>query len=170
MHFSMYSLATLLSVAVSAAAMPAHAAINQVPFAGEHISHVRFRQDAAVSAYILAKWLNPNDASAGHKDLGPWKAINTEETFSLQDEGIPEGVLVHFNSYVSAVGEYENDHWFIVDYSAGKGAAFRQTGTAFKGWFEFTGFFDFFQGGQVHEVCQAGDAYRTVNGAQRVMA
>ncbi|KAJ7089957.1 hypothetical protein C8R44DRAFT_751209 [Mycena epipterygia] len=169
MHFSMYSLATLLSVAVSATALPGWLGIkpdhtvDHQNFAAEAISHVKFRQDAAVSAYIIAKWLDPNDAKAGQKDLGPWKAIDTEETFSLKDEGIPDGVLVnicsvvvarlltdrfskiHFASYVSAVGEYENDHWFKVDYLAGKGADFRQTGTAFKGWFDYTGLFDFFR-------------------------
>ncbi|KAJ7171458.1 hypothetical protein C8R46DRAFT_1262971 [Mycena filopes] len=110
------------------------------------ISHVKFRQDAAVSAYLIVKWLNPDDATPGSKELGPWKAINTEERFSLQDEGVPNGVLCHFASYVSAVGEYENDHWFKVDYSAGKGADMRQTGTAFKGWFEYTGLYNSFVG------------------------
>ncbi|KAJ7778049.1 hypothetical protein DFH07DRAFT_1036567 [Mycena maculata] len=208
MHFSMYSLATLLSVAVSATAFPAwlgikpgrpphvygttdsfssQAAVGRqgriiklgfkdtyVPrqcAQTQAISHVKFRQDAAVSAYIIAKWLDPNDvANAGHKDLGPWKAFNTEETFSLKDEGIPDGVLVNICSIVVGQAadrscfpdplrficlrrrggiishpEYEDDHWFKVDYSAGKGADFRQTGTAFKGWFDYTGLFNFFQ-------------------------
>ncbi|KAJ7089964.1 hypothetical protein C8R44DRAFT_892146 [Mycena epipterygia] len=157
MHFSMYSLATLLSVAVSATALPSwlgikpgsYHTVDHQNFAAEAISHVKFRQDAAVSAYIIAKWLDPKDVKPGQKDLGPWKAIDTEETFSLKDEGIPDGALIHFASYVSAVGEYENDHWFKVDYSAGKGADFRQTGTAFKGWFDYTGLFDFFRNGRL---------------------
>ncbi|KAJ7082135.1 hypothetical protein C8R44DRAFT_905022 [Mycena epipterygia] len=196
MRLSMYTLATLLSVAVSATAIPAWLGIKPDPtidhqnFAvrimpklgfkdtyvprqcaqGEAISHVKFRQDAAVSAYIIAKWLDPKDVSPGHKDLGPWKPIDTEEIFNLKDEGIPDGVLVKICSVVVGKAadrscfpdplrficlrrrggiishpEYENDHWFKVDYSSGKGADFRQTGTAFKGWFDYTGLFDFFQ-------------------------
>ncbi|KAJ7315821.1 hypothetical protein DFH08DRAFT_820392 [Mycena albidolilacea] len=178
MHFSMYSFATLLSVAVSATAFPARLAVESVvdpnvaheKFAPEDISRVKFRQDAAVSAYLIAKWINPQDNKEVSKDLGPWKDVGTEETFSLKDEGIPDGVLVNICSIVAGKAadrsgfldplrficlchrggiishlEYGNDHRFKVNYAAGKGADFRQTGTPFKGWFDYTGLFDFFR-------------------------
>jgi hypothetical protein len=59
----------------------------------QKIAGVRYRQDAAVSAYIIVKWLG-DDGKQYSKDLGPWKPINTEEQFVLKDEGVPEGVWV----------------------------------------------------------------------------
>jgi hypothetical protein len=57
------------------------------------ISDVKFRQDAAVSAYLKVYWINDNGKTES-KDLGPWKPINTEEQFNLLNEGVPNGVMV----------------------------------------------------------------------------
>ncbi|KIM74492.1 hypothetical protein PILCRDRAFT_92560 [Piloderma croceum F 1598] len=90
------------------------------------IAGVKYCQDAAVSAYIIVKWLGDNGKQFS-KDLGPWKPINTEGQFVLIDEGIPDGAWVNFSSYVSAVGEYTYDTWFEHDKNAGKGTEFRQS-------------------------------------------
>lgn len=60
------------------------------------ISAVRFVQAAAVSAYIKVNWI---DDTEQHKDLGPWKSIDTEEEFVLTDEGVPNGVTVRIIRY-----------------------------------------------------------------------
>ncbi|KIM74493.1 hypothetical protein PILCRDRAFT_14392 [Piloderma croceum F 1598] len=117
---------------------PAHTPIR-VPFLADSeaplgaaggpskISDVRFKQDAAVSAYIIVYWLG-SDGKQHSKDLGPWKAINTEEQFILKDKDVPDGTLVNFSSYVSGVGEYKSDTWFTHDVSLkpGVGVIFRQ--------------------------------------------
>ncbi|KAF5309538.1 hypothetical protein D9619_012316 [Psilocybe cf. subviscida] len=129
------------------------------------IKCVKFRQNAAVSAYIKATWKmgptsqisdietsKPQTEAGGESEmdevrsvkLGKFKPIATEETFELANYGIPNGAQVRFTSHVWGVGEYssEEDQWFIHDATATKGADFRQSGTAFKGWFNHTGKFD----------------------------
>lgn len=61
----------------------------------QRINAVKFRQDAAVSAYITVHWIDDTEKS---KDLGPWKSINQEETFNLVDEGVPDGSMVRARS------------------------------------------------------------------------
>ncbi|KAJ6505447.1 hypothetical protein C8R45DRAFT_923724 [Mycena sanguinolenta] len=105
--------------------------------------HVKYIQNAAVSAYLLARWTDPSDRSTHTKDLGLWKPIVTQEEFTLVDKGIPEGLsvkplfTVRFTSNIAGVGEYTSDLMFKVDRSASQGATFTQTGTAFKGFFTF---------------------------------
>jgi len=122
------------------------APIHAPPEAGRaaltKIGGVRFRQDAAVSAYIKVYWVG--DSGKIHsKDLGPWKPIGTEEQFVLTDEGIPKGTKVKFSSYVSGVGEYTNGTWYEHDATVRVGAEFRQTGTAIKGWFTFRNLYNY---------------------------
>ncbi|KAJ7669911.1 hypothetical protein DFH06DRAFT_1320946 [Mycena polygramma] len=57
------------------------------------------------------------------------------------EEGIPDGTSATLSSYVAGVGEYTSDRWFKVDSSGSQGAMFRQTGTAFKGWFQYMGLY-----------------------------
>lgn len=89
------------------------------------IKCVKFRQDAAVSAYIKATWkmwptLQGSDMDTpksqpeanGESDtdevrsvkLGRFKPIATEETFELANYGIPNGAQVRFTSHVWGVG------------------------------------------------------------------
>ncbi|KAF7354310.1 hypothetical protein MVEN_01119400 [Mycena venus] len=107
------------------------------------IARVKYAQDAAVLAYLVARWIDPNDhgGSIKMKELGPYKAVGTRQEFNLVDEGLPDGALVRLSSYVAGVGEYENGLWFKIDTSKSCGAIFRQTGTAFKGWFQYTGLY-----------------------------
>jgi len=116
------------------------------------ISRVKFAQDASVLAYLVAHWID-TDGSIKMKEIGPYKAVGTRQEFNLVDEGLPEGASVKFSSYVAGVGEYENEFWFRIDSSESTGAAFRQTGTAFKGWFQYTGLYRFFT---AHENLQVG--------------
>ncbi|KAJ7034114.1 hypothetical protein C8F04DRAFT_1103126 [Mycena alexandri] len=122
------------------------------------IARVKFAQDAAVLAYLVAHWIDPTDSSIKMKELGPYKAVGTRQEFNLVDEGLPDGATVRFSSYVVGVGEYENDLWFKIDGSESHGAIFRQTGTAFKGWFQYTGIYrpfiahDDFQVGAISHV------------------
>ncbi|KAJ7166737.1 hypothetical protein C8R46DRAFT_1271674 [Mycena filopes] len=167
MHLSLYSIATLLSAAISTA-LPAFLAGGQgtitSPAAGlipENycepflpsspsalternlrpipISDVRFHQDAAVSARLIVNWINPSDMSRGWMWLGGWLAIGVDKSFNLQEAGVRNGSIVNFSSCVAAVGEYESDEWFTLEHSAHLRAAFEQTGTAFMGWFEYLG-------------------------------
>ncbi|KAJ7183774.1 hypothetical protein C8R46DRAFT_1027426 [Mycena filopes] len=148
----MHSLATLISVAVSAAALPACSeaaqvnlgAVDQKNFlnlqSDGKISDVHFQQNAMVSAYLIVNWFTfCQHSSWQSKDLGHWLSQGQGATFNLQQEGIPEGSKVNFASYDSAVGKYPNDYGFEVVYSANTRANFKQTGTAFKGWFEYIG-------------------------------
>ncbi|KAJ7108300.1 hypothetical protein C8R44DRAFT_803932 [Mycena epipterygia] len=105
------------------------------------IAWVQYVQHAAVLAYLVVRWIDPNDGSTKSKELGPYSAVGTQQEFNLVDEGIPEGASVKFSSYVVGIGEYENDLWFTVDNSGSQGATFRQTGTAFKGWFQYMGLY-----------------------------
>ncbi|KAJ7918312.1 hypothetical protein B0H13DRAFT_1993269 [Mycena leptocephala] len=98
------------------------------------ITRVKYIQDAAVLAYLIARWIDPNDGSTKTKELGPYKAVR-------------------LSSYVAGVGEYENELWFTVDGSGSQGATFRQTGTTFKGWFQYTGLYRPFI---AHDNVQAG--------------
>ncbi|KAJ7458286.1 hypothetical protein B0H11DRAFT_2061574 [Mycena galericulata] len=107
------------------------------------ISRVRYRQDAAVSAQLVVQWIDPKDKRRHKENFGHCKPIATQDEFTLVDAGIPDGAMVKFSSYVSAIGDYENDRWFKVKKSVSEGASFRQTGTAFKGWFEYVGLYDF---------------------------
>ncbi|KAJ7018401.1 hypothetical protein C8F04DRAFT_1151712 [Mycena alexandri] len=79
------------------------------------IARVKFAQDAAVLAYLVAHWIDPTDSSIKMKELGPYKAVGTRQEFNLVDEGLPDGATVRFSSYVVGVGEYENDLWFKID-------------------------------------------------------
>jgi hypothetical protein len=56
---------------------------------------VKYIQNAAVSAYLITRWIDPRDGITRSKDLGPWKAIATQEEFILADEEIPEGSSVN---------------------------------------------------------------------------
>ncbi|KAJ7757807.1 hypothetical protein DFH07DRAFT_819358 [Mycena maculata] len=117
------------------------------------ISRVKYAQDAAVLAYLVAHWIDPNDGSIKLKELGPYKAVGMRQEFNLVDEGVPDGALVRLSSYVAGIGEYENDLWFTINSSESRGAIFRQTGTAFKGWFQYTGLYHPFI---AHDTLQAG--------------
>ncbi|KAJ7895145.1 hypothetical protein B0H14DRAFT_659446 [Mycena olivaceomarginata] len=105
------------------------------------IARVKYAQDAAVLGYLVARWTDPTDGSIKMKELGPYKAVGTRQEFNLVDEGLPDGATVRFSSYVAGVGEYENELWFKISGSESHGATFRQTGTAFKGWFQYTGLY-----------------------------
>ncbi|KAJ6579220.1 hypothetical protein DFH09DRAFT_1147819 [Mycena vulgaris] len=105
------------------------------------ITRVKYVQDMAMLAYLVVRWIDPNDGSTKGKGLGPYKAVGTQQEFNLVDEGIPDGASVRFSSYVAGIGEYENDRWFTIDSSCSQGVTFRQTGTAFKGWFQCIGLY-----------------------------
>ncbi|KAJ6503855.1 hypothetical protein C8R45DRAFT_973923 [Mycena sanguinolenta] len=105
------------------------------------IARVKYAQDAAVLAYLVARWIDPNDRSIKMKELGPYMAVGTRQEFNLVDEGLPDGALVRLSSHVAGIGEYENNIWFTINGSESCGAIFRQTGTAFKGWFQYTGLY-----------------------------
>ncbi|KAJ7164265.1 hypothetical protein C8R46DRAFT_1278407 [Mycena filopes] len=132
MHFSMYPLATLLAVVISAAAMPAHVGSGQstpllaVALQGDYISHVRFRQDPAISYTLVAIWRNAHDTGSGRKKLG---AGEPEAIFNLKHEGIPDGAFLNFAAV--SPGETSDIYWFIVDYSAGKGADYEMIQTTY---------------------------------------
>ncbi|KAJ6564592.1 hypothetical protein B0H19DRAFT_80758 [Mycena capillaripes] len=122
------------------------------------IARVRYVQDAAVLAYLVIRWIDPNDGSTKRETLGQYKPVGTQQEYNLAGEGIPDGASVRLSSYVAGVGEYENDRWFTVDSSASQGVTFRQTGTAFKGWFQYTGLYrpiivhDNFQAGAISRL------------------
>ncbi|KAJ7272307.1 hypothetical protein C8J57DRAFT_1318288, partial [Mycena rebaudengoi] len=101
------------------------------------IVRVKYVQDMAVLAYPVVRWVDPNDGSTKWKGLGPYKAVGTQQEFNLVDEKIPDGASVQFSSYVVGIGEYEHDRWFTIDSSCSQGVTFRQSGTAFKGWFQY---------------------------------
>ncbi|KAF8191086.1 hypothetical protein K438DRAFT_1831198 [Mycena galopus ATCC 62051] len=105
------------------------------------ISLVKYVQDAAVLANLVARWIDPTDGSMKMKEIGPYKAVGTRQEFNLMNEGLPNGASVRLSSYVVGVGEYEDALWFRIDSSESNGAIFRQTGTAFKGWFQYTGLY-----------------------------
>ncbi|KAJ7651879.1 hypothetical protein B0H17DRAFT_1101893 [Mycena rosella] len=128
-----------------------HARLDSLPITGANfpasqqvvtsIARVKYAQDAAVLAYLVAHWIDPNDGSIKLKELGPYKAVGMRQEFNLVDEGLPDGALVRLSSYVAGVGEYENNLWFRINGSESRGAIFRQTGTAFRGWFQYTGLY-----------------------------
>lgn len=89
------------------------------------IKYVKFRQGAAVSAYIKATWkMGPTSQSPRIESpklqtetgsdsevedlhslkLGKFKPIATEEIFELSSYGIPNGAQVRFTSHVWGVG------------------------------------------------------------------
>ncbi|KAJ7642075.1 hypothetical protein FB45DRAFT_1000484 [Roridomyces roridus] len=105
------------------------------------ISRIKFVQDAAVMACPVAHWMDPHDRTIRTKELGSYKPVSTRSEYSLADEGLPDGVLVRFSSYVAGIGEYESTLWFKIRHSESCGANFRQTGTAFKGWINYTGLY-----------------------------
>ncbi|KAJ7731970.1 hypothetical protein B0H16DRAFT_1582330 [Mycena metata] len=105
------------------------------------IARVQYVQQAAVLGYPVIRWIDPNDGSTKRKDLGAYQAVGTQQEFNLVDEGIPDGASVKFSSYVAGIGEYEIDPWFTFDSLASQGATFKQTGTAFKGWFQYMGLY-----------------------------
>ncbi|KAJ6505493.1 hypothetical protein C8R45DRAFT_549939 [Mycena sanguinolenta] len=88
------------------------------------------------------------------KELGPYMSVGTQQEFNLVDEGLPDGALVRLSSYVAWVGEYENSLLFRINSSESCGAIFRQTGTAFKGWFQYTGLYYRPLIAQVHAVAR----------------
>ncbi|KAJ7681048.1 hypothetical protein DFH06DRAFT_1164912 [Mycena polygramma] len=105
------------------------------------IACVRYVQDAAVLAYPIVRWIDPNDGCTKNKALGSYSPVGIQEEFNLMEEGIPDGTSATLSSYVAGVGEYTSDRWFKVDSSGSQGAMFRQTGTAFKGWFQYMGLY-----------------------------
>ncbi|KAJ7458285.1 hypothetical protein B0H11DRAFT_2061561 [Mycena galericulata] len=120
------------------------------------IARVQYCQDAAVSAYLFVDWIDPEDESRHTKHFLPYKPVGTRKEFRLVDEGIPDGSMVRFSSYVAAVGEYQDNNWFKLDKSGSTGATFRQTGTAFKGWFEYIGSYSFHMGASWNIQSEAG--------------
>ncbi|KAJ6558793.1 hypothetical protein DFH09DRAFT_1365035 [Mycena vulgaris] len=142
--------------------IPISTAIPNIKSQADAIARVQYIQDAAVSAYLIARWTDSSDGSSHSKDLGPWQSIGGQEELRLVDAGIPDGASVQFASYVAGVGgarplpspprwadniatciqEYNNDRVFTVNSSVAKGAMFRQTGTAFKGWFTYEDLYD----------------------------
>ncbi|KAJ7458287.1 hypothetical protein B0H11DRAFT_1924738 [Mycena galericulata] len=178
MRLSILTIVNALSMAISTAAFPTSVAVKPNECSGvvrgivanPAISRVQYKQDALVSAYLMVQWVDPSDNSTHRKDLGPYKAIDTEEEFTLVDEGIPDGatvepscLIVKFSSYVSGIGGgvylllitpffitifagYSDDNVFQVNKSVSTGATFRQTGTAFKGWFTYIGPYEFDNG------------------------
>jgi hypothetical protein len=51
---------------------------------------VKYIQNAAVSAYLLTRWVDSSNSIIHSKDLDPWKAIATQEEFNFVYEGIPD--------------------------------------------------------------------------------
>jgi hypothetical protein len=62
------------------------------------ITRVKYIQDAAVLAYLIARWIDPNDGSTKTKELGPYKAVGMHQEFNLVDEGLPDSALVNTRS------------------------------------------------------------------------
>ena len=56
----------------------------------QKISQVKFRQGAAVLAYITVHWLDGRGKERS-MDLGHWMSINQEAIFNLEKEGVPDG-------------------------------------------------------------------------------
>ncbi|KAJ7669868.1 hypothetical protein DFH06DRAFT_1179346 [Mycena polygramma] len=116
-------------------------AANPIASQFTSIARVRYVQDAAVMAYPIVRWIDPNDGCTKNKALSSLSGVNTQAEFNLVEEGIPDGTTATLSSYVAGVGEYTSDRWFKVDSSGCQGAMFRQTGTAFKGWFQYMGLY-----------------------------
>ncbi|KAJ6476656.1 hypothetical protein C8R47DRAFT_1323494 [Mycena vitilis] len=125
----------------SAALATSAANINPVASNYASIARVRYVQDAAVMAYPIIRWIDPNDGFTKNKALGSLNGVNTQADFNLVDEGVPNGTSATLSSYVAGVGEYPSDRWFKVDSSSSQGVTFRQTGSAFKGWFQYMGLY-----------------------------
>lgn len=59
------------------------------------IARVQYVQHAAVLGYLVVRWIDPNDGSTKGLELGPYKAVSTQQEFNLVEEGIPEGASVN---------------------------------------------------------------------------